>query len=82
MEDNETQQCDFCQEVLYNVDDIANHLVLYHGNEKENPVQNEQILTSARQNKVKISAKNEDRSKEEEVTKVENEAVKNMLENV
>ena len=47
MEDNEIQKCDFCNEVFSNMDDIANHLVLYHVKDQEViPEQNEQILSS------------------------------------
>ena len=38
----EVQKCDFCHEVFSNVNDIANHLVLYHINEDVNPEKNEE----------------------------------------
>ena len=59
MEDNEIQKCDFCNEVFSNMDDIANHLVLYHVKDQEViPEQNEQILSSEEKEPTLIKVEN------------------------
>ena len=78
MEDNEIQKCDFCNEVFSNMDDIANHLVLYHVKDQEViPEQNEQILSSEEKEpiliKVENSTKYEDGYEEEEGVEVVND---------